>query len=198
MDGNGFPEEIIVDLSQVPLQTGQNILAIEVHNFSNTSSDLSCIPFLTIGYTSTYENMREPDARINIPSTYLHSNFKIKSSGETIVLSNNSGAIIDSLFTGLIPTDKSKGRTPQARDWKLFDVPSPGSANPEAGYNGFLSPPVFSIKTGFFNSPQIISLAHSNTDAKIYFTLDGSVPNENSNQYSSTLTVSSNTPLRAR
>ena len=194
----GFPEQIIVDLSQVPLQTGQNILAIEVHNFSNTSSDLSCIPFLTIGYTSTYENMPEPDARINLPSTYLHSNFKIKSSGETIVLSNNSGAIIDSLFTGLIPTDKSKGRTPQARDWKLFDVPSPGSANPEAGYNGFLSPPVFSIKTGFFNSPQIISLAHSNTDAKIYFTLDGSVPNENSNQYSSTLTVSSNTPLRAR
>ena len=121
----GFPEQIIVDLSQVPLQTGQNILAIEVHNFSNTSSDLSCIPFLTIGYTSTYENMPEPDARINLPSTYLHSNFKIKSSGETIVLSNNSGAIIDSLFTGLIPTDKSKGRTPQARDWKLFDVPSP-------------------------------------------------------------------------
>ena len=101
----GFPEEINVDPSQVPLQTGQNLLAIEVHNYSNNSSDLSCIPFLTIGYTSTYENMREPDARINLPSTYLHTNFKIKSSGENIVMSDNNGAIIDSIFTGPIPTD---------------------------------------------------------------------------------------------
>ena len=105
----GFPEEIVIDHSQLPLQSGENVIAVEVHNYSNTSSDLSCSPFLTIGYTSVYENYRKPDARINLPKTYLHTNFKIKSSGENLVLSNTNGEIIDSLFTGPIPTDKSKG-----------------------------------------------------------------------------------------
>ena len=194
----GFPEQIIVDPNQIPFQNGQNIIAIEVHNYSNTSSDLSCIPFLTIGYTSTYESMRKPDVRINLPSTYLHTNFKIKSSGENVVLSDNNGAIIDSIFTGPIPTDKSKGRTLQGRDWKLFDVPSPGKPNPETGYNGFLTSPAFSIKSGFFDNPQTIALTHNNADAKIYLTFNGSIPNENSFVYTSPLTVSSNTPIRAR
>lgn len=194
----GFPEQIVLDHSQLPLVTGLNVLAIEVHNYSNSSSDLSCIPFLTIGYTAGYENMRVPDPRIDLPETHLHTNYKIKSSGEHLVLSNNNGEILDSLFTGPIPTDKSKGRTLQSGDWKLFDVPSPGSPNPSVGYNGFLSPPVFSIKTGFYSNPQTITLSHSNADAKIHFTLDGSIPNENSLEYSSALTVSSNTPFKAR
>ncbi len=194
----GFPEQIVLDHSQLPLVTGLNVLAIEVHNYSNSSSDLSCIPFLTIGYTAGYENMRVPDPRIDLPETHLHTNYKIKSSGEHLVLSSNNGEILDSLFTGSIPTDKSKGRTLQSGDWKLFDIPSPGSPNPSVGYNGFLSPPVFSIKTGFYSNPQIITLSHSNAEAKIHFTLDGSIPNENSLEYSSALTVSSNTPFRAR
>ena len=126
------------------------------------------------------ENYRKPDARINLPKTYLHTNFKIKSSGENLVLSNTNGEIIDSLFTGPIPTDKSKGRTLQNLDWKLFDLPSPGSANPSAGYNGILSPPIFSATTGFFDTEQTITLTHLNQDAKIYYTKDGSEPNENS------------------
>ena len=193
----GFPEEIVIDHSQLPLQSGENVIAVEVHNYSNTSSDLSCSPFLTIGYTSVYENYRKPDARINLPKTYLHTNFKIKSSGENLVLSNTNGEIIDSLFTGPIPTDKSKGRTLQNLDWKLFDLPSPGSANPSAGYNGFLSPPIFSATTGFFDTEQSITLTHLNQDAKIYYTKDGSEPNENSLLYSEALKINSNTPIKA-
>ena len=106
----GFPEEIILDPNLLPLQSGENTIAIEVHNFSNSSSDLTCIPFLTIGYKSTYANLREPDKRIYLPETYLHTNFKIKSSGEYLVLSDSNGVIVDSVFSGSIPTDRSKGR----------------------------------------------------------------------------------------
>ena len=63
--------------------------------------------------------MRVPDPRIDLPETHLHTNYKIKSSGEHLVLSNNNGEILDSLFTGSIPTDKS-GRTLQSGDWKLL------------------------------------------------------------------------------
>jgi len=194
----GFPEEIIIDPKQLPLQTGENTIAIEVHNFSNSSSDLTCIPFLTIGYGLIYQNLREPDRRINLPNTYLHTNFKIKSKGDDLVLSDNNGAIVDSVFTGSIPTDKSKGRALQDGSWKLFDNPTPGKANPAIGYKGFLSSPVFSVKTGFYSKAQKITLSHFNSDAKIYYTLDGSVPNENSSTYNGELTINTNTPIRAR
>ena len=83
----GFPETIIVDHNQYPLQTGENVLAIQVHNYSTTSSDLSCTPFLTIGYNTNIQNPKAPDPRIDLPTTYLHSNFKIKSGGEDLILS---------------------------------------------------------------------------------------------------------------
>ena len=194
----GFPEQLNIDFDQLPLQTGKNVLAVEVHNYSNTSSDLSCIPFLTIGYSAYYENVREPDSRIDLPNTFLHTNYKIKSAGEYIVLSNTNGEIIDSLFTGEIPTDKSKGRALSDGKWKLFDIPTPGAINPSVGYNGFLSPPIFSTKTGFFSEAQTITLSHSNPEAKIYFTLDGSEPSENSLVYTDPLTINFNTRMRAR
>ena len=194
----GFPEEIILDPNLLPLQSGENTIAIEVHNFSNSSSDLTCIPFLTIGYKSTYANLRVPDKRINLPETYLHTNFKIKSTGEYLVLSDSNGVIVDSVFSGSIPTDRSKGRVLGGSSWKLFDTPTPEKANPSIGYNGFLSPPIFSIKTGFYSTAQKITLAHFNSDAKIYYTLDGSEPNENSYIYNTELTINTNTVIRAR
>ena len=38
------------------------------------------------------------DPRIDLPETHLHTNYKIKSSGEHLVLSNNNGEILDSLL----------------------------------------------------------------------------------------------------
>ena len=165
---------------QFPLNIGDNVLAIQVHNYSNTSSDLSCIPFLTIGYTSNIENPKIPDSRINLPATYLHSNFKLKSNGEYLLLSDPSAVIIDSLFTGFIPTDKSKGRVSQGNEWKLFDKTTPGKPNPSTGYNGFLDPPIFSHLSGFYANSQTISLSTSSAQAKIYYTFDGSDPTEQS------------------
>lgn len=42
--------------------------------------------------------------------------------------------------------------------------------------DGTLSPPSFSHDTGFYNSYFKLSLSHNNSDAKIYYTLDGSKP----------------------
>ena len=196
----GFPETIIVDHNQYPLQTGENVLAIQVHNYSTTSSDLSCTPFLTIGYNTNIQNPKAPDPRIDLPTTYLHSNFKIKSGGEDLILSNPSAAIIDSIYTGSIPTDKSKGRVSQGSEWKYFDNTTPGKSNPSTGYNGFLDSPTFSTASGFYNNSQLVSLNYSNVSigAKIYFTQDGSEPDQNSTLYTQPINITSNTPLRAR
>ena len=80
----GFPEPIWIDLKKFPLIIGDNVLAIEVHNYNEGSSDLSCIPFLTVGYNSKKSNYRSLDLRMEIPPSFLHTNFKIINNNETI------------------------------------------------------------------------------------------------------------------
>ena len=86
------------------------------------SSDLSCIPMLTIGYNVEKSDFRNPDPRINLPNSFLHTNFKIKSEGEDVVLSNASGKILDSYNSVYIQTDRSKGRIKEGDTWSFFEI----------------------------------------------------------------------------
>ena len=116
----GFPDPIFIDLNEFALNQGENILAVQVHNYNMNSSDLSCIPMLTIGYNLEKSDFRNPDSRINLPNSFLHTNFKIKSEGEDVVLSNASGKILDSHNSGYIPTDRSKGAYQRRRYLVIF------------------------------------------------------------------------------
>jgi len=193
----GFPEPIWIDLDKFPLLSGENILAIQVHNYNEGSSDLSCIPFLTAGYNTEKENSRSPDIRIYLPVTYLHTNFKIESKGETIILSDTLGEIIDSVSTGEIPTNKSKGRLKESSNWALFDNPTPGLTNDQVGYIGFLSKPAFSSESGFYFGTNTINLTHQENNVKIFYTLDGSLPTQNSKLFDQTITIDKNTVVRS-
>ena len=65
----GFPEEITIDLNDFPLVSGDNTLAIQVHNYSNGSSDLSCIPFLTLGYSVEQDGAQQPNPSMQLPNS---------------------------------------------------------------------------------------------------------------------------------
>ena len=158
---------------------------------------MSCIPFLTAGYNTEKENSRSPDIRIYLPVTYLHTNFKIESKGETIILSDTLGEIIDSVSTGEIPTNKSKGRLKESSNWALFDNPTPGLTNDQVGYIGFLSKPAFSSESGFYFGTNTINLTHQENNVKIFYTLDGSLPTQNSKLFDQTITIDKNTVVRS-
>ena len=87
--------------------------------------------------------------------------------------------MLDTISTGNIPTDKSKGRTNESSEWSLFEKPTPGFTNDQKSYQGFLSAPFFSNESGFYNETKFINLTHEDKDVIIYYTLDGSVPNQN-------------------
>ena len=55
MYSGGSPSLFWVDSSITWVANGQNVLAIQVHNFDSNSSDMSCIPFLTIGRDTTMQ-----------------------------------------------------------------------------------------------------------------------------------------------
>ncbi|MBH11020.1 MAG: hypothetical protein CMG74_11870 [Candidatus Marinimicrobia bacterium] len=196
----GFPEPVWINLSEFPLNEGDNIIAIEVHNYNSTSSDLSCIPFLTLGYYSERENAQPPNENMNLPIISFHTNFKIKSSGETIVLTDNQEIVLDSIYTGTIPTDMSRGRFLENDVWSLFGEPTPGTSNNTPSYNGALSKPVYSIPSGFYSNDETIniSLSTDQPEAEIRFTTDNTDPLSSSQLYQYPIPINSNTVIRAK
>ena len=194
----GFPNAFVIDPDLFPIYPGQNTIAIEVHNYSSSSSDLSCIPFLTFGYNTDVSDIRNPDERMILPDSFLHTNFKISSSGENIILSNSSNEIIDSIFTGQLDTDMSFGRIPNEINWALFSETTPGEANTTPSFLGSLQKPTFSIQSGFYDDEQALFIAQEHPIATTHYTLDGSVPDRLDPTYSSPIYVSENSVIRAK
>jgi hypothetical protein len=195
----GFPEEISIDLNEFPFVSGDNTLAVEVHNYNTSSSDLSCIPFLTLGYNSEIDNATEPHQLMVLPSSYLHTNFKLSSNGEDLILSDQEENVLDSIFTGTLETDMSFGRYFESSSWVLFADPTPGSSNSTSSYAGALSPIEFSMASGFYNQGQIsVELSTPDESATIYFTTDGTTPTMDDFNYGYSIPLTSTTVIRAR
>ena len=195
----GFPEEISIDLNEFPIVTGDNTLAVEVHNYNTSSSDLSCIPFLTLGYNSEIDNATEPHQLMVLPSSYLHTNFKLSSDGDDLIISDQDEIVIDSIFTGTLETDMSFGRYFESSSWVLFAEPTPGSSNSTSSYAGALSPIEFSMASGFYNQGQIsVELSTPDESATIYFTTDGTTPTMDDFNYGYSIPLTSTTVIRAR
>jgi hypothetical protein len=78
------------------LVEGENLLAVQVHNFGTGSSDLSMIPFLSARFAgSSFEGTTPPEV-LNLPDLAMHTNFKISAGGETLFLHDPNGNLIDS------------------------------------------------------------------------------------------------------
>lgn len=139
---------------------------------------------------------------------YFHTNYAIKSSGETISLTAPDGTLVSRIPATTIPQEMSYGRQPDASDdFFYFATPTPGRPNTTQGYTGvLLSPPAFSRTRGFYTSAFNLSLSTSETGATIRYTTDGSLPTESSPVYTTPIPIQAGpagaifktTPVRAR
>lgn len=199
MYNGGIPEEYIINDLDSILTPGENVLAIEIHNSDIASSDMTAIPFLTLGMKSTPENANGSPEILNLQIPNLHTNFKLDSDGEYLIFSNAEGNEIDKIFTDSIPANISKGRFPDgANDWFYFNEPTPGFENATDHYALVENPPSFSPAGGFYSSQIYLELGDNNPNTDIYFTLDGSVPDSNSSYYTTPLSINSTTVVRAK
>ena len=185
--------------SRTLLRTGENVLAIQVHNSGTASSDLSLIPFLTLGMTRPPSNARGPADLIKPSLPGLHATFKLAAEGETITLALPGGALLDSVVTGSLPVDVSIGRFPDGTGAFSFHSPAtPGAANDAPGYAAIGGTVTFSRTGGFHPGPVSVSLAKDSPAGTIFVTTDGSVPVEGSPTYGQPLQLTSTTVVRAR
>ncbi len=131
-------------------------------------------------------------------NTGRHTNFKLSKDGEQISLFAPNGSLLDTLSFGFQQTDISSGRYPDgSKNWYYFKEPTPGLPNDSKGFQGFVLLPQFSLQAGFYNDSQTVEIISDDPTATIRFTRDGSLPDENSETYSSPILIDTTTVLRA-
>ena len=196
----GKPDQFILNDVHTLFRNGENVLAIQVHNFGISSSDLSLIPFLSIGFSVPPPgNLRGLSQYLDPMVNFLHTNFKIKSEGEQIALYNPGDQLLDQIDAVELPTDVSYGRQPDASEnWFYFDQATPGEANTTQGYENFGGEPIFSHRCGFYSQPFLLTLSASSPQASVYCTLDGSTPSTHSILYQNPILINKTTVVRAK
>lgn len=193
------PEQFAIDNPASLLKSGENILAIQVHNFNITSSDLSAIPFLSVGTAGRPVNPRIIDI-LHLAKSDFHTNFKIDAGGESVYLTSSSSVLVDSVKLGALAVNASYGRTVKnPTDWAVFTASTPGKENSGSGFSVEKTPlPVFSEPGRIISTAVKISLSSPDKNDTIYYTLDGSEPTLKSFIYSGSITIVSSTVVRAR
>ncbi|MBN1561156.1 CotH kinase family protein, partial [candidate division KSB1 bacterium] len=79
MYSGGQPEYHVIERSKLLslLEPGDNLLAIQVHNQSATSSDLSAIPYLSLAITAATASYRPTPSWFEEPFEFISSNLPI-------------------------------------------------------------------------------------------------------------------------
>jgi hypothetical protein len=195
----GKPGTYIIQNYQTLLQNGDNVLAIQVHNYGTGSSDLTLIPFLSLGMGSIPPNPNGTHPLLDLPNKFLHTNFKLSSSGEDLFLTNPQSVTIDQISFGSIGQDISYGRQPDGSDsWFLFNEATPEDSNLTQGYTEITDDPTVSISGGFYSAPVSVTITPASVNDNIYYTLDGSEPKETSQIYTASILINSTQVLRAK
>ena len=131
---------------------------------------------------------------LNYQDPYLHTNFKITASGETVFLINGNENIIDTMFVPEMEQNLSYGyHNDGGGALSLFSDPSPGETNENAdAFYGYTAAPEFSSTGGFKEQYFNLFITSETENATIYYTTDGSKPNETSNVYNNFIAINNN------
>ena len=130
---------------------------------------------------------------------FNHTNFKLGRSGEFIGLYDELGNVIDTLTYGYQEDELSYGRrNANLQEWVFFEDGTPGFVNSDAYISGRTENPSFSVPGGYYSGSQSISISTSDPATQVYYTLDGTVPDQSDPLYSQPVIIDTTTALRVR
>ena len=200
---NKYPDSVHFDVSSLRslLQVGTNVLAIETHNESTTNADLTSRPFLSFKVqdgSSFYS--ATPSWFHKAATSYMHAKFKLSKMGESVILTDASGAMIDQKATGNIEGNNSLARIPDgSASWCLAATPTPAASNNSIACGlAYTTMPIFSLQSGFFTSTQSLNITTTYPGGVVRFTSDGSDVTESSMAVVGPITLTSTKVIRAR
>lgn len=130
---------------------------------------------------------------------HLHTSFKLSRSDRALILTSANKSWRDVFVPKSIGDNISYGRRPDgAPQLYGFDEGTPGERNLvnallEGPDTKRLNEPTFSHRGGFYSGEFYLALEEKISDAKIYYTLDSSIPTEASIQYTRPILI----PIKA-
>jgi hypothetical protein len=196
------PDSVYIDpvfLKSI-LRQGNNVLAVEVHNASASSGDLTVLAYLSFGMRTSAITYSPTPTWFNAPTEeYFTADFKLKRDGETIYIVNPSGNIADQITYTDIASDNSMGRNPDGSgNWCYFASPTPGAVNSSSlCYTGYATQPVFSSSPGFYPSTMWLTMSTTMPGGVIRYTVNGNEPTGSSPIYSSPILLNNTQVVRA-
>ncbi|MCD4682366.1 MAG: CotH kinase family protein, partial [Bacteroidales bacterium] len=122
-----------------------------------------------------------------ITALNIHTNFKIKSEGEPLILSDNLGNIIDQTEAIELVFNQSYGRLIDGGgQFEIFYSGSPGTSNSN---NITLNNLTISHPAGFYVDSIVLDIVSSKPEDVIHFTFDGSCPTLESPVFNNPITL---------
>ena len=135
--------------------------------------------------------------RDEINGNDVHTSFKLHQTkgNEWIILTSPDGlTIVDSVFVKPCLTNSSRGLL-ATNSMGIFTNPSPNSVNTD-GFINYANKPSFSLTPGIYNNAINVSI-ESDPGTTIYYTTDGSFPDNTDNQYTGPINITNTTVLKA-
>lgn len=131
-----------------------------------------------------------------IAGSELHTNFKLSGSGEFLALVEPDMKTISYSFGEGFPVQRENiSYGSFAGNLYFFDEPTPGKAN---SISNQILAPRFSAVRGFYDLPFLLTLQVDDPALQIYYTTDGSRPNQASAKlYTGPIQISTTTPISA-
>lgn len=125
----------------------------------------------------------------------IHTNFSIAASGEALFLSNSQPSLLDETPVIEIPRNYSFGSVEDGGDeFTLFSVPTPNATNSAGEISQENTKPIVpSVIPGFYSSNISVAFETQDPATKIYYTINSSNPDTNSQQYFGPITVADRT-----
>ncbi|MCH2199576.1 MAG: CotH kinase family protein [Flavobacteriales bacterium] len=199
----GQHEEFLLDTDYIQsiLIEGLNTLAIQVHNSTPWSSDLTANFYLSVGLLGSeggYENAPSWFNTSTSTNAYYHTNFKL-SPGEDVLITHTNNTLEDAHpVSDLLSFGLSQGRYPDGvGDWCFFDQPTPDEGNePSWCYDAITPTPSIELPSGWYSGTQSTGVSAPN--ATVRFTLNGDIPTENDPVYNGILEFDENATLTVR
>lgn len=135
-----------------------------------------------------------------VSGSHYYTNFKLtQTKNEFIALSDPSGNLIDWLeIAQKTQTGHSYGRTTNgSTQWGVFTAPTPNASNNSLPFIGYADKPDFSMPAGYYTGPLTVDLTTTEPNATIRYTTNGTLPTSSSPVYTSPITLSATTVLKA-
>ncbi len=125
---------------------------------------------------------------------YAHTNFSLNSETETLFIFDNDGKACDRILLCDIPANVSAGRMDGQNGFFLFLRPTPNNKN-TGGVRAVSAAPYSTAAAGEYNAASLTIPLFS--DGDIYYTTDGSAPDQASKKYTNPITITKSTVIRA-